>query len=220
MTDGLDTAPGILLSRDDADERILADLLTSVDREGKISQRQLSAQLGVALGLVNAYLKRCVKKGLIKVRNVPPRRYVYYLTPHGFREKARLTAEFLAYSFASFREARTQYSALMELATARGWQSVALIGASDLTEIAILCASERGINVTGVIDASASKVKVIGLPVVSTLNRLSQPCDGFIITGIQKAQALYDDVVQAKGAERVLVPPMLSVAPKRRRGSR
>jgi hypothetical protein len=108
----------------------------------------------------------------------------------------------------------------MEVAVARGWQSVALIGASDLTEIAILCASERGINVTAVVDESITKAKVIGLPVVSTLNGLEQPCDGFIITGIQKAQALYEDVVQAKGAGRVLVPPMLSVAPKRRRGGR
>jgi DNA-binding MarR family transcriptional regulator len=220
MTEGLDSAPGILPNRDDADERILAGLLASVDREGKISQRQLAAQLGVALGLVNAYLKRCVKKGLIKVRNAPPRRYVYYLTPHGFREKARLTAEFLAYSFASFREARTQCSALMDIAAARGWQSVALIGASDLTEIAILCASERGINVTAVIDDSVAKAKVIGVPVVARLSILSPPCDGFMITGIQKAQALYDEVVQAKGPDCVLVPPMLSIAPKRRRGGR
>src|SRR5271169_2302033 len=118
MSEVLNSVPAVVSKRDNADERIVAGLLSTVEREGRVSQRQLSAQLGVALGLVNAYVKRCVKKGLIKVRNVPSRRYMYYLTPRGFSEKARLTAEFLAYSFASFREARMQCSALMDDAAA------------------------------------------------------------------------------------------------------
>jgi len=217
MSESLDSAPSVQLRRGGADERIVAGLLTTVEREGRVSQRQLSAQLGVALGLVNSYVKRCVKKGLIKVRNVPSRRYMYYLTPQGFTEKARLTAEFLAYSFASFREARTQCSALMDEAVGRGWKSIVLVGASDLTEIAILCASERGIMVDAVVDASVTKAKVIGVPVVPELDAVARPSDGFIITAIQNAQALYHGVVEAKGEERVLVPAILSVAAKRRR---
>jgi DNA-binding MarR family transcriptional regulator len=217
MSEGFDSAPGVAWRRDDTDERIVAGLLTTVEREGRVSQRQLSAQLGVALGLVNSYVKRCVKKGLIKVRNVPSRRYIYYLTPRGFSEKARLTADFLAYSFASFREARSQCSALMDDAVARGWTSVVLVGASDLTEIAILCASERGITVDAVVDEGVTKAKIIGVPVAPNLDALTRPPDGFIVTGIQNAQALCDGLVEAQGEDRVLVPAILSVSPKRRR---
>jgi predicted transcriptional regulator len=64
---------------------MIAGLLTTVDREGRVSQRQLSMQLGVTLGPVNTYVKRCVKMGLIKIRNVPSPQYIYYLTPKGFR---------------------------------------------------------------------------------------------------------------------------------------
>jgi DNA-binding MarR family transcriptional regulator len=213
----LDRTPGVALRREDADQRIVAGLLATVESEGRVSQRQLSAQLGVALGLVNMYVKRCVKKGLIKVRNVPSRRYMYYLTPQGFTEKARLTAEFLAFSFTSFREARLQCSALMDEVVARGWQSIVLMGASDIAEIAILCALERGIAVAAVVDAGVTKPKIVGVMVVTGLDALSSPCDGFIITGIQNAQSLYDEVVQAHGGERVLVPSMLSVTTKRRR---
>jgi DNA-binding MarR family transcriptional regulator len=216
----LDRTPGLSLRREDADQRIIAGLLATVESEGRVSQRQLSAQLGVALGLVNTYVKRCVKKGLIKVRNVPSRRYMYYLTPQGFSEKARLTAEYLAVSFTSFREARAQCSALMDDVLLRGWRSIVLIGASDIAEIAILCALERGIIVDAVVDPGVTKAKIIGVTVAAKLDALSHPCDGFIITGIQNAQSLYDEVVEAHGGGRVLAPAILSITttPKRRRG--
>ena len=74
------------------DERIVLNLLNSVD-DGAQSQRRIAEELGIALGLVNAYLKRCIKKGLVKVSQAPARRYAYYLTPEGFAEKSRLTVE-------------------------------------------------------------------------------------------------------------------------------
>jgi DNA-binding MarR family transcriptional regulator len=75
-------------SRDKTSERaILLGLLDAVER-GDVTQRSLSRDLGIAVGLVNAYVKRCTKRGLIKVRQIPPRRYGYYLTPKGFVEKS------------------------------------------------------------------------------------------------------------------------------------
>ena len=68
------------LSNSEEDERIVLNLLKSVD-DGAGSQRRIAEELGIALGLVNAYLKRCVKKGLVKVSQAPARRYAYYLTP-------------------------------------------------------------------------------------------------------------------------------------------
>ena len=56
-------------------DRIVLGLLTSVESDGSRSQRRMAAELGVALGLVNAYLKRSIRKGLVKVgpRRVFPR---------------------------------------------------------------------------------------------------------------------------------------------------
>ena len=36
-----------------------------------LSQRELSQELGIALGLVNSYLKRLIRKGYIKVTTLP-----------------------------------------------------------------------------------------------------------------------------------------------------
>ncbi|MFX5956864.1 hypothetical protein ABTF01_20940, partial [Acinetobacter baumannii] len=84
----------------------------------------------VALGLVNTYIKRCVKKGLIKVQQVPSRRYAYFLTPQGFAEKSRLTAEYLAWSLTFFRRARGECALIMAEAKRRGWEEIGLVGGS------------------------------------------------------------------------------------------
>src|ERR1700733_1607231 len=121
-------------------EQIVLGLLSSVETDGERSQRYLAAELGIALGLVNAYLKRCVKKGLVKVRDVPTRRYAYYLTPQGFAEKSRLTVQYLSDSFSFFRLAKADCAQVLEVAKAKGFSRVVLAGKSDLAEIAILCA--------------------------------------------------------------------------------
>src|ERR1700677_3845290 len=148
------------------DARILLDLLNSVERDGGQSQRHLASELGIALGLVNAYLRRSVKKGLLKATAAPARRYIYYLTAQGFAEKSRLTVEYLSYSFSFFRRARTDCTATLEFARQQcRWSRIVLAGVSDLAEIAAICALESGITIIGVVDAQTDKLRFIGVPV-------------------------------------------------------
>ncbi len=195
----------------DGETRFVSALLNHVEREAHVSQRQLAAELGIALGLVNIYMKRCVKKGLIKVQQVPSRRYAYFLTPTGFVEKARLASEFLTWSLSFFRRARTECSDLMIDAKQRGWARIAFSGGSDLAEIAVLCATEQGLRVVAIVDASMTKPNVLGVPVCASMDKV-MPCpDGWMITGIQNAQTLYDMAVVHAGVNNVLTPTMLSV---------
>src|SRR5258708_12267171 len=155
--------------------RIVLGLLEYVGRGGEQSQRRLASELGVALGLANAYLKRCVKKGLVKVRQAPARRYAYYLTPRGFAEKSRLTLEFMSYSFALFRRAKADCMAALETARERGYARIALIGASDLAEIAAICSLDGGFAITAVVDAYVAGELFPGAPVVPAIHFLSPP---------------------------------------------
>src|SRR6516162_10741357 len=153
-------------SEDSENAHIVLGLLESVERDGAQSQRKLASDLGIALGLVNAYLKRCVKKGFLKISQAPARRYAYYLTPHGFAEKSRLTVEYLSSSFSFFRQAREDCSLVLEGARARGWKRIALMGMSDLAEIATICALEQGVSIAAVVDAEATRDRFVGIPVV------------------------------------------------------
>lgn len=119
----------------DSEERIMLGLLTAVHDNEELSQRSLASELSIALGLANTYLKRCIKKGLIKVKQAPANRYAYYLTPQGFSEKTRLTAEFLSQSFTLFRVARTEAADIYGRCLGHGWRRIVLIGGGDLAEI-------------------------------------------------------------------------------------
>ena len=197
---------------DDANgARILLGLLESVERDGAQSQRRLATELGIALGLVNAYIKRCVKKGLVKVRHAPTRRYAYYLTPQGFAEKSRLTAEYLSYSFSFFRQAKTDCSELFRVAKARGVSRVVMVGMSDLAEIATLCAIEQAITIVGLVQSDAEQSQFIGLPVFPDFNAVSAPFDSILITDVNNARAACEAAVANFGVERVLVPGLLRV---------
>ena len=79
-----------------SNEHLVRQILVEIDRNPSVSQRQLSTELGVSIGIVNWHMKRFVRKGLVKLHQAPVRRYLYYLTPDGFAEKARLTAEYLS----------------------------------------------------------------------------------------------------------------------------
>jgi DNA-binding MarR family transcriptional regulator len=196
--------------------RIMLGLLDAVERERAQSQRLLASELGIALGLVNAYLKRCIKKGLVKVRGAPARRYAYYLTPQGFAEKSRLTVEYLSYSFSFFRQAKTDCSGLFRLAKAGGVKKVLLAGQSDLAEIAALCALEHGIEIVGVVQDGAAAPAFIGLPVFADFESAAKPFDAVLITDLTRPRETCDAAVARFGAERVLVPELLRLRMKTR----
>jgi DNA-binding MarR family transcriptional regulator len=191
--------------------RIVLGLLESVERDGAQSQRKLASDLGIALGLVNAYLKRCVKKGLLKIGQAPPRRYAYYLTPHGFAEKSRLTIEYLSSSFSFFRSAREDCSAVLKSAHARGWTRIALIGISDLAEIATICALEQGIAIVGVVDPNYGNSHFVGTPVVDSIAALAGDFDAAVVTDLQATRESVQAVASQLDPDRVLVPALLGI---------
>ncbi|HQF29820.1 MAG TPA: winged helix-turn-helix transcriptional regulator [Hyphomicrobiales bacterium] len=197
-----------------AEREIMLGLLEAVAATEEATQRSLAAELGIALGLVNSYLKRCVKKGLIKVRQVPRRRYAYYLTPHGFSEKSRLTAEYLSSSFAFFRKARAQCSAILQSAQRRGMRKVALVGASELAEVCALSALETAVEVIGVVDATHPAAEFTGLKVYRDFAELGDLAEGLVVTAMVDPRRACEAAVASHGEERVFLPELIERAAK------
>jgi DNA-binding MarR family transcriptional regulator len=191
--------------------RIILSLLDSVERDSETSQRRLAADLGVAVGLVNAYLKRCIKKGLIKASQAPARRYVYYLTPQGFIEKSRLTVEFLSYSFGFFRQAKLDCSAILGELKANGYSHVVLAGKSDLAEIVTICGLEFGLKMKALVDPDTTDKRFLDLPVFASFDQVPGPIDAVIVTDLKSPQEVSEHAVRRFGVSRILVPQLLRV---------
>ena len=81
-------------------------LMRLVAARPEMSQRELARELGISLGKLNFCLRALVEKGLIKAINFKNSKnkagYLYFLTPHGAEEKARITFQFLQRKLAEY----------------------------------------------------------------------------------------------------------------------
>ena len=185
-------------------------LLRAVHKDRKLTQRSAAKELGVALGLVNTYLKRCAKKGLIKIIQAPSSRYMYYLTPKGFSEKSRLTAEFLRQSLSLFRQAQQESQVIMSECTKRKFRKIVCVGASDLTEIVALYARDYPISVKGVVDGEVDADAFSQLKVFSSIEEAGK-ADAYVRTALKNPQPTYDALARVVDADRLFVPAMLDI---------
>ena len=192
------------------DAEITLGILNAIHENERITQRTVAHDLGIALGLANSYLKRCVKKGLIKVRQAPANRYAYYLTPQGFSEKSRLTAEYLSDSFRFFRDARSQCTEALKEAGRSGWTRIALFGASELAEVASLCEAP-GVEIVAVVEPHCAQSSLAHLRIVRTIDDAGE-LDALILTTLANPQAAYDVLIKEHPNIRVIVPGLLRVS--------
>ncbi len=195
-------------AKSDARNSITLDLLTAIKEDSKITQRSLSEQLGIALGLTNSYLKRCVKKGLIKISMAPANRYAYYLTPQGLAEKSRLTKDYLTNSFQFYRVARLNCDDVYDACLAKNRRRILLAGPSDLGEIATLCANNKTVSLMGVFTMEAREDNFNGLPVFTTLPQPSE-FDAIMITDLNDPAGYYRALAQQVDPSLLVAPSLL-----------
>lgn len=74
-------------------------LLTLLDENPELTQRELAEEMGISLGKTNYCLKALVDKGMVKVQNFRNSEnkiaYLYKLTPAGMNDKIQVTRRFL-----------------------------------------------------------------------------------------------------------------------------
>ncbi|MBD3267798.1 winged helix-turn-helix transcriptional regulator [bacterium] len=140
----------------DRDEQMVLSLLTAIEEEPETTQKDLSTQLGVAVGLVNSYLKRVIYKGYVKTKNLERRRLRYLLTPKGIREKSRLTYEFLEYSYQFIRKVRSQVHEVMAPYAQEDKKRVIFWGSGEVAELAYIAGREMGLELIAIVDPKAA----------------------------------------------------------------
>ena len=81
------------------DQELEYRALKILEKQPDLTQRQLSAELGVSLGKTNYLLKSLIDVGWVKLDNFQKSDnkwgYAYLLTPSGVTEKAAITIRFL-----------------------------------------------------------------------------------------------------------------------------
>ncbi|MEW6740176.1 MAG: winged helix-turn-helix transcriptional regulator [Nitrospirota bacterium] len=134
-----------------APDEISLRLLDELTKEPLITQRALAANLGIALGLVNAYVKRLYKKGYIKIKNLPKNRIKYIITPKGFTEKARLTYNYMHRSIDYFKDVRHKIEHTYTTMMSSGVKNILLWGDGEIAELCYISTRGLPLKIVGVV---------------------------------------------------------------------
>jgi DNA-binding MarR family transcriptional regulator len=187
---------------------VLLELLQDIEQSRFESQRQFASKLGIAVGLANSYIKRCIRKGWIKMSRAPARRYAYYLTAKGFSEKSRLTAQYLGASFKLYRQARQEYLDAFRACQERGWRRLGLYGTGDLAEVAALSARECGLGALIVIEPTYPGREFLGLSVTRHPDA-ARSLDAVLVTMIETPHDACEILSRYLPSDRIVTIPLL-----------
>lgn len=182
-------------TREQTEQKVLVHLLTEIERNPMFTQRNLAAELGIALGLMNSYLKSCVTKGWIRASQISPKRISYFLTPEGFAEKSIMVKDYLARSLTFFRDARAQCEEVFASCRLHDWTNLALVGGGDLADIAQLVSVGSGVRVQ----------------VVDGADDLSS-WDAVMVTDVMDPQGTYDTLKKHVESSRLITLKILHIS--------
>lgn len=175
-------------------------LLEEVSKNSAISQRKLSSQLGVALGVTNACLKRMIRKGHIKVKGINHRRIAYYLTPEGFTEKARLTYYFLQYTINYYINLKKNIASKLDSMSRSGLKRILYYGAGEVMEVALICLNETDLELVGIVDDALERQgkKIFSFTIQKQEDIKELNPEAILITSIRYKDTILGNLIKNK----------------------
>ena len=127
-------------------------LLEALEKNPITSQRELSNKFGIALGVTNACLKRMVRKGWIRIRDLNRRKIEYCLTPKGFEEKTRLTFRLISSTIQHYSSLKKFIGQRFLEMQNEGLRRIVFYGISDEMEVAYITLQGVNLKLVGIVE--------------------------------------------------------------------
>ena len=161
-------------------------ILEKLENNGHLTQRDLSKEVGIALGLVNHLLKKMVKKGWIKIKNIDAKKIRYLITPEGAMEKSSLLYKRVESTIHFYIEAKRVIKAKVEHLKGDGVKSVSIYGINHISEVLFIVLKELGLELVCVVDDNMKGEEWFGYTVVDMDEFLASGTDILIHASFDK----------------------------------
>ncbi len=167
---------------------ITLKILDEISRESDITQRTLASKLDIALGLVNSYIKRLVKKGHIKITKGSMNRVKYALTPKGFTHRITLTYDYMQSSIRFFKDARERIDSVYRQMSDDGVRNILIWGDGEIAELAYISLRGLPLQLMGVVDGRRKEEGFYGYSIYSFDDISNLKYDAILITCFNKKE--------------------------------
>ena len=155
------------------------DTLLEIKKNPSTTQRSLSRNLNISLGLTNSILQNLIHRGLIKVQKMTGRKILYLITPKGMVQATN-------FIYDRVRETRHYYQYAKDLLTARftilydkGARRAVIYGTGQLAEITYLSLLDSPLKLHSILtdNPASAQQKFLGHEVL-TLSEFAQKISG------------------------------------------
>ena len=187
-------------------------LLEELEKNPIISQRELSHKFGIALGLINACIKRMVRKGWVRIRGFDHRRIGYYLAPKGFVEKSRLTFHLVSGIVQHYSELKQVIGERLLEIQRDGVKRIVFYGVSDEMEVAYVTLQGVNLKLVGIVEDDEKVVPeiIFGFEIepVSRVQELKPDC--ILITSLTENGQKRERVKKIYGLNSICIKDICS----------
>ena len=110
-------------------------IINEIHKNNLPDQRAIASSTGISLGMTNLIVKRLIKQGYIKAKQLNRRKIHYLLTRQGFAEKVKKSYGFTVRTFQHFYEMKTKIDSLLSKHVTKGEVNFTLTGSGEMMEI-------------------------------------------------------------------------------------
>jgi DNA-binding MarR family transcriptional regulator len=183
------------------------ELLQELEKNPIISQRELSHKFGIALGVINACLKRMVRRGWIRIMGFNHHKIGYYLTPKGFAEKTTLTLHLVSWTV-------QHYSALKDIIGKKflemqdmGIERIVFYGMSDEMEVAYVTLQGVNLKLVGIVEDEDKMIQkeIFGFELKNISQIATLNPDAVLITSLAGQEEKAESLKKFIDAEKIRI---------------
>jgi predicted transcriptional regulator len=127
------------------------ELLNEIAQDSMVTQANLSKRLGIAVGSVNWYIKRLVKRGYVKVSHLDRTRLQYDLTTEGMAVFTERAMQYAKDSLKIYKSYRQKAQSIVSELQAKGVSQVYLEDSdNEIMDILRLSCIEAGLSLSDI----------------------------------------------------------------------
>ncbi len=164
------------------------EILERLENNGHLTQRDLSKEVGIALGLVNHLLKKMVKKGWIKIKNIDAKKIRYLITPEGAREKSSLLYKRVESTIHFYLEAKRVIKDKVIHLKNEGIKDVSIYGINHISEVLFIVLKELNLELVYVVDDNKEGEVWFGYTVVKIDEFVGSDANVLILASFDKEE--------------------------------
>ena len=181
-------------------------LLSEVEENPEVTQRELSLRAGIALGLTNVLIRNLAQKGYLRITQAGWKRWLYNLTPEGVSHKVRLTVNYVHKVLDHYQNVRQTLREELEPLALTAESRVAIYGTGEFAELVYLGLKELGIEEIDVFsNKSPDGSRFLGMPVQDIASLKPGSYDRIVVAMIGDIKASLAEIKHLDEPARLIV---------------